>query len=248
MKRTITWIMAILLCMSLFPIGASAEEANGVVAEPETAVSVATQDEAVSNSQLATEIEAEAEIIPPNAMVIECNKDADPTELIVSGTDIELENGTYNYRLMVNSNSELTFDNDLQILYQGIDGKYKLHYAMDQTDNHIMVVDGTFNNIMVESPLLQKGIATNIIRSRISEDTYSYQLDLRTEEGFTYTNSLTYLFNGNERGYAINYAYDLLTDTQTLVINSVWVQDRSFAVTIQPIQTSKPLRAVSRWL
>ena len=79
-----------------------------------------------------------------------------PTELIVSGENVAVEDGLYAYRLTLRFDRTLTFDNRLKILYQGINGQYSLHYEIDRNDNHVMVVTGLFENIIVSSPLLKK--------------------------------------------------------------------------------------------
>ena len=140
---------------------------------------------------------------------------ATKSELSVAGTNIILENGAYNYQLYANKAGRMIFDNDLAIAYQGVDGKYNLHYDMVDADNHIMIVNGTFNNLLTASPLLQQ------IRDRISEDSYSYQLNLRTTEGFTFNNRLSYLYNGSLRGFMINFSYDKATNSQSLVIDGL---------------------------
>ena len=103
-----------------------------------------------------------------------------------------MEEGLYMYRLTLRSDKTLTFDNQLKIYYQGINGNYSLHYEIDPTDNHLMVVTGLFENIIVSSPLLKKFSAAkrNWILSKISEDSYFYRLDLKTNEGFTFIKEL----------------------------------------------------------
>lgn len=140
---------------------------------------------------------------------------ATKSELSVAGTNIILSNGAYNYQLYANTAGRMIFDNDLAIAYQGVDGKYSLHYDMVDADNHIMIVNGTFNNLLTASPLLQQ------IRDRISEDSYSYQLNLRTTEGFAFNNRLSYLYNGSLRGLVINFSYDKATNSQSLVIDGL---------------------------
>lgn len=117
----------------------------------------------------------------------------------------------------------MTFDNDLDVYYQGINGKYQLNYEIDETDDHIMIVTGTFDNIFIKSPLLEKlsDESKNWILSHFSEDNYFYQLTLKTAEGFSFTNMLKYLYDAKEYGYSIDYVYDLLTNGNTLAIN--WI-------------------------
>ena len=51
----------------------------------------------------------------------------------------------------------------------------------------------------------------NWIRTNISEDSYSYKLDLKTNEGFSFVNVLSLLIYENEHGYSINFNYTLPT-------------------------------------
>ncbi len=157
-----------------------------------------------------------------------------PTELIVSGENVAVEDGLYAYRLTLRFDRTLTFDNRLKILYQGINGQYSLHYEIDRNDNHVMVVTGLFENIIVSSPLLKKLSAArrNWILSKISEDSYFYRLDLRTQEGFTFINKLKFLFEQKTSGYSIDYQYDLSTDKQTLKINKLLEDDAGDAAAV----------------
>lgn len=157
-----------------------------------------------------------------------------PTELIVSGENVAVEDGLYAYRLTLRFDRTLTFDNRLKILYQGINGQYSLHYEIDRNDNHVMVVTGLFENIIVSSPLLKKLSAArrNWILSKISEDSYFYRLDLRTQEGFTFINKLKFLFEQKPSGYSIDYQYDLSTDKQTLKINKLVEDDAGDAAAV----------------
>lgn len=150
-------------------------------------------------------------------------------DIVISGNKIKVQNGTYSYKLTLRANGTLTFDNDLEVFYQGISGRYQLSYEIDETDNHIMTVTGTFENIIIASPLLEKisDKNKNYILSHISEDTYSYQLILRTAEGFSFTNSLGFLFDSKPFGYSIHYTYDLLTDKQNLIIDILHIDSYS---------------------
>lgn len=159
--------------------------------------------------------ESEAEAVSPADTELTDEESAEPVEYVISGKDIDIENGNYSYQLVVKETGELIFDNDLEINYQDVDGCYKLHYEIAEADNHIMIVTGTFDNIMVASPLLKK------ISDRISEDSYFHQLDLRTNEGFTFENKLQFLFDGAKHGYTINYGYDLATNNQTFDIKKI---------------------------
>ena len=146
-----------------------------------------------------------------------------PDEIVIYGNDIKVQGGQYSYKLTLRANRTLTFDNDLEVFYQGINGRYQLNYEIDETDNHIMIVTGTFENIIIASPLLEKcsDKCKNRILSHISDDTYFYQLVLRTAEGFSFTNTLRFLFDAKPLGYSLFYTYDLLTDKQQLIINRI---------------------------
>ena len=144
-------------------------------------------------------------------------------DIVISGNNIKVQNGTYSYKLTLRANGTLTFDNDLEVFYQGINGRYQLNYEIDETDNHIMIVTGNFENIIIASPLLEK-LSDKIkryIHFHISDDTYSYQLVLRTSEGFSFTNTLRFLFDSKPLGYSIYYTYNQLTKKQSLIINGI---------------------------
>lgn len=139
------------------------------------------------------------------------------SEYIIYGKNIPVQNGTYWYKLLLKETGALIFDNDLRVVYQGVDGKYKLHYAMPASgENHHMVADGSFDNVLTTSPLLP-----STVTSKISNDNYTYKLDLLTAEGFTFNNKLQYNYSGSQYGYYINYGYDLATDTQTLDVGDL---------------------------
>ncbi len=146
-----------------------------------------------------------------------------PDDIVISGNNIKVKNGTYSYKLTLRANGTLTFDNDLEVFYQGINGRYQLNYEIDETDNHIMIVTGNFENIIIASPLLEKlsDKSKKRIHSHISDDTYSYQLVLRTSEGFSFTNTLRFLFDSKPLGYSVHYTYNLLTKKQSLIINGI---------------------------
>ncbi len=146
-----------------------------------------------------------------------------PTALIISGENVAVEEGLYMYRLTLRSDKTLTFDNQLKIYYQGINGNYSLHYEIDPTDNHLMVVTGLFENIIISSPLLKKFSAKkrNWILSKISEDSYFYRLDLNTKEGFSFINKLKFLFEQKLTGYSVDFMYDLPTNKQVLKVNKI---------------------------
>ena len=144
-----------------------------------------------------------------------------PEEWVISGDDIEIQGGKYSYRLAIRSNGTLSFDNDLEISYQGIEGCYQLNYEIEENGNHIMIVTGYFENIIVNSPLIEKIPDLKKILSHISGDTYSYQLILRTEEGFTFNNNLRFFFDSDPYEYSVNFTYDRSTDKLTVIINEI---------------------------
>ena len=154
----------------------------------------------------------------------------------IYGENVPLQNGTYWYKLMYKETGSLVFDNYLLVAYQGVNGTYSLHYAMPQSDDHQMLVNGSFDNILVTSPLL-----SNAVTSRITEDNYYYTLDLKTREGFTASNKLQYKYNGIQRGYQINYAYDKASNTQTVDVLDLYGNKVSQAVRNQVITAMKYL-------
>ncbi len=143
-----------------------------------------------------------------------------PKEFVIGADDINISNGKYSYQLILRSNGTMAFNNDLEIYYQGIDGLYRLNYIIDETDNHLMEVDGLFDNIIVASPLIDKlpeKIST-IILARVRDDSYDYNLDLKTQDGFTFRNKLQFIFDTQPYSYATDYAYDLSSDTQKITV------------------------------
>ena len=165
-------------------------------------------------------------------------------EVVIEEQNLEGEGGNYSYSLKVKPDLTLTMDIDLTITYQEIDGKYNFHYEIDKDKNHIMVVSGKFDNVIVNSPLVEQlnpGIVSKLINiaeslgfltkdsetddyawiedlcndpqnwvlTNISDDSYSYKLDLRTAEGFTFVNALSLYLFGVQRGYTIDYEYTL---------------------------------------
>ena len=155
-----------------------------------------------------------------------------PEEFVIAAKDIPLTAGKYSYQLRIRTDGTLDFNNDLEIYYQGIDGRYKLNYLIDETDNHIMVVTGLFDNIITESPALsilpQKG--KDMIRNNISDDSYFYQLDLRTKEGFTFENNLDFLFRSTPCVYSLGYMYELISSRQALTVNGSIGSDLEYFV------------------
>ena len=144
-----------------------------------------------------------------------------PEEWIISGDDIEIQGGKYSYKLVIRSNKTLSFENDLEISYQGIEGRYQLNYEIEENGDHIMIVTGDFDHIIAASSLLENlsDQEKNQVLSHISGDSYSYQLILKTNEGFTYKNFLRYYYDSVPQGYFLFYTFDLLTDEQTLKIS-----------------------------
>lgn len=163
--------------------------------------------------------------------------------LVIHDEDVETEGGTFDYSLTIRPDLTLTIDIDLSNTYEDIEGKYNLHYDIDEDKNHMMVVSGKFDNVIVSSPLLEQihpemvkrlvGIAEtlgfllpdqdgsyewieemcndpqNWVQTNISEDSYSYKLDLKTDEGFTFVNALSLLIYEEQHGYTIDFHYSL---------------------------------------
>lgn len=150
-----------------------------------------------------------------------------PEEFIISGEDIPLKDGKYSYELRIRTDGTLNFNNDLEILYQGIDGHYQLDYTIDETDNHIMIVTGLFQNIITESPALnvlpEKG--KNWVQNNVDDDSYEYELNLRTQEGFIFANRLQFNFRSVPYVYSVGIMYDLLKDTKPLIVNGATGSD-----------------------
>lgn len=172
-------------------------------------------------------IKLESEGIPDQELTLLDEEVTVKDIFVISRENVEVTGGRYSFRLVIRSDRTLTFDNDLEILYQGINGKYKLHYEIDENDSHIMVVSGTFENIIINSPLMEK-LSSKLrekIRSKISEDTYMYKLFLNTNQGFTFNNMLSYLVCGKKHGYSIDYEYDQVADRQTIIINEIKDED-----------------------
>ena len=144
-----------------------------------------------------------------------------PDEFIISSRNIPLIDGVYGYELRIRSDGTLNFNNDLEILYQGVDGKYSLDYTIDETDNHIMIVTGLFENIITASPALdtlpERG--KNWVLENFSDDSYAYELNLRTQEGFTFKNTLQYMFRSIPCVYSVDYMYELLNEKQAVRVN-----------------------------
>ena len=167
------------------------------------------------------------------------------SDLVIKKKDVEGEYGTYDYSLRIRPDLTLEFDIDLASVYQDIDGDYNLHYEIDKEKNHIMVVSGKFDNVIVSSPLIEQihpemvtrlvktaeslgffipdennsyewiedicNDPQNWIQTNISEDSYSYKLDLKTDEGFSFVNALSLLIFEEQHGYSIDFHYSLPT-------------------------------------
>ena len=180
-----------------------------------------------------------------------------PNELTVGGENIAVEGGKYNYELKLSAKEGFVFDNDLVVSYQGVDGKYNLHYDFPpgEDTNHTMIVTGDFDNIIAASPLIDKidigKLLTLVISedyaqavdfilddgvsladkasvdsdsskiNHVSDDKYSYELVLKTKEGFSFNNTLQFLYDEDKYGYSLDYNYDLSADKNTLVIKGI---------------------------
>ena len=184
-------------------------------------------------------VKLQSEDIPTQKLTIVDNEVTAEDIFVISRENVEITGGRYSFRLVIRSDRTLTFDNDLEILYQGINGKYKLHYEIDENNSHIMVVSGTFENIIISSPLMEKlpSKLREKILSKVSEDTYLYRLFLNTDLGFTFHNMLSYLVDGQKHGYSIDYKYDKVSGEQTLEINEIKDEDGSDVAVIELTET-----------
>ena len=169
--------------------------------------------------------------------------------IVISDEDVEIQGGKYSYKLVIRENGTLSFDNDLEICYQGIEGGYQLNYEIEEDGNHIMTVTGYFENIISDSPLLEQLPDENKewILSHISGDSYYYQLNLRTGEGFTFTNILRFFLDSEPHGYSAVYVYDLLTDEQTLDIYSLTDADRIDPSKADALTEEQALEAIKNY-
>lgn len=216
-KRLLSVILAavIILQAGAFTVsGESAEDDRQII----TISNIDTSQLAGGTDESSTEIGTKG--LDSDKLEIVSEEWTNIAEYVISGTNISIKGGKYSYRLVIRSDRTLTFDNDLEIYYQGVNGRYRLHYDIDETDNHTMVVTGVFDNIIIASPLLQKISAAERewILAHISRDSYFYQLVLKTKEGFSFINSLRFLIDAKKCGYSAKYSYDLKTDKQTLII------------------------------
>ena len=222
-NKVLTVIITVVLVLLIFQAGALTVSA-GTPEKDERVITISHINLSLSESESDTSsTEIQTLGLSSGAVEIISEEWNGPDEIVISGNNIKVQGGQYSYRLTLRANGTLTFDNDLEIFYQGINGRYQLNYEIDETDNHIMIVTGTFENIIIASPLLEKfsDKVKNRILSHISDDTYFYQLVLNTAEGFSFTNTLRFLFDAKPFGYSLFYTYDLLTDQQSLVINRI---------------------------
>lgn len=216
-KRLLSVILTavIILQSGAFTVyGQNAEDEKQII----TISNIDTSQIAGGSDESSTKIETKG--FSSNRLKIVSEEWDNIAEYVISGTNISIKDGKYNYRLVIRSDRTLTFDNDLEIYYQGVNGRYRLHYDIDKTDNHTMIVTGVFDNIIIASPLLQRISAAEKewILAHISKDSYFYQLVLKTKEGFSFINSLRFLIDARKCGYSVKYSYDLQTDEQTLII------------------------------
>ena len=217
MKKTIRTILAILLVLTLIPFAAAAEE---LVDPAEIAIPRVGGEDLDADPPADADPGSGTDVIP---LEPETTDEEEPavTEYVLSGTNIPVIDGIYSYKLVIRPPEYLVFDNDLENLYQGVKGRYQLHYEILEADNHIMIVKGVFEDILTESPLVPQGC-----KDRISEDSYSYVLELRTKEGFTFENELKYLVDGLQHGYKLYYSYDLETNSHTLELERPGFEER----------------------
>ena len=139
-------------------------------------------------------------------------------DFVLSGRDIIVEDGIYSYLFRLSPNGTLVFDNHLERKYQGIDGRYQLHYDIDEAGLHNMIVTGEFDHIITASSLLEKLSAKtrNRILSNVSDDSYFYHLVLKTEKELTFRNILAFLYGSERHGFSFDYRYDISADKQTV--------------------------------
>ena len=238
MKKTIQLVLVVLLVLSVFPLTAAAEEKTDAPAVGTVAIADETENtqdttfEAIILKQAARKNAGKRTGETPSdpeadAAQTDVEEPAGPAEYVLSGSNIPVINGIYSYKLVIRSLGDLVFDNDLENVYQGVNGKYQLHYEIVDPEDHIMIVTGAFDNILTQSPLVIK------LRDSITGDTYTYQLDLRTKEGFTFTNNLQYRLDEEQYGYSVSYVYDLLTDELTVEIDKP--QDSDEGPVLRPL-------------
>lgn len=249
MKKSIRMLIVVLLVLTFFPFTAVSKAnaadtaASSLTATDETgipgdAIIIALIPEEGTDKtdgnlpsegeETPSDTETEPDATPTDATPTDGEEPDGPAEFVISGTNIPVINGIYNYKLVILPPDKLVFDNDLENLYQGVKGRYQLHYEIDELDNHIMVVTGVFDNIMTESPLLIW------YRDAITGDSYFYQLDLRTKEGFTYTNHLQYRIEDVQRGFSVHISYELATNQLTVEIEKP--QDETEKPAFRPLK------------
>ncbi|MBR3201135.1 MAG: DUF1542 domain-containing protein [Mogibacterium sp.] len=115
----------------------------------------------------------------------------DPDGIIISGDNIQVQGGTYRYRLVLNAKDGFVFDNSLDnVDYNGVEGNYSLHYEFPvtegQSDNQTMIVTGEFNNIISASPLIDKIDIGKLLSLVISGD-YSQAVDFILDDGVPFS-------------------------------------------------------------
>lgn len=217
MKKITALFFAIivLLQLSTFSVAAESRSAKVVI----TVSDIDTSSLFRQSPRFTTEIKING-VASTNIKIVS-EKWLRPEEFMISSKDIPLNAGKYSYQLKVRSDGTLAFNNDLEVLYQGIDGNYKLDYKIDEYDNHLMLVTGLFENIITQSPALDylpsKGkqwVVTNF-----SDDSYFYELDLRTKEGFALRNNLQFMYKSIPNVYSIEYVYKILNNDQALKVN-----------------------------
>lgn len=168
-------------------------------------------------------------------------------EITITGEDIDLKNGEYNFQLKAGNG--FVFENELDINYQGIVGTYGINYSFPQNgDMHTMIVTGKFYNVISESPLSGKvdlgkllslvisgdyaQAAVSILNKEVfidrdsywkpvTGDKYEYNLVLKTGEGFTFDNNLQFTYDEKKYGYTLTYDYDLSSKKGSLTIRGL---------------------------
>ena len=175
--------------------------------------------------------------------------DRNGKEVTVSGSNIAVAGGEYNYELKLSAKEGFYFANDLKgVYYQGVELEdYQLEYVIPpDSDNQTMIVKGSFNNILqldagkllamilsdnyadaidfimdTGSPFSKNIFVDSGRTTKISDDKYSYELVLKTAEGFHFSNTLAFLYDEEKYGYTIDYDYSLSDDKHTLTIKGL---------------------------
>ena len=226
MKKLIIMFLAVILVVQAgaFTVFADSQEDETPTITISNIEGLQLEGEADGSS-----IKLESEDIPTEKLVLVEDEVTEEDSYVISRDNVEIAGGRYSFKLVIRADKTLTFDNDLEILYQGINGKYQLHYEIDKNDSHIMVVTGKFEHIIISSPLM-KTLSPKLrekILSKVSEDSYFYRLFLVTDEGFTFNNMLSYLVDGKRHGYAIDFKYDKIAGKQTIEVNELKDEDES---------------------